>query len=93
MRKLLDWKIIEQDRKCAICRNGYGRSVEGTTSQTIVLAPHWWCNGEKVWTRMWTRIDWRPISRLLCENCCIASVLPAPRPPELPRYKADRVPF
>ncbi len=23
MRKLLDWKIIEQDRKCAICREEF----------------------------------------------------------------------
>jgi hypothetical protein len=67
MRKLLNRKIAEQDRKCAICHEeftdcsdivpdhknpkGMGGSWRDDHPDNI-QATHWWCNGEKGSTRM-----------------------------------------
>jgi len=62
MRKLLNRKIVEQDRKCAICHEeftDYSDIVPGHKDPKgmggawrddhpdNVRAAHWWCNGEK----------------------------------------------
>ena len=62
MRKLLNWKIIEQDRKCAICREeftdyndvvpdhkdreGLGGARRDDQSDNVQAA-RWWCMGKK----------------------------------------------
>lgn len=67
MRKLLNRKIVEQDRKCAICREeftdcndvvpdhknpkGMGGAWRDDHSDNI-QATHWWCNEEKGSTRV-----------------------------------------
>jgi hypothetical protein len=67
MRKLLNRKIIEQDRICAICQEeftdyndivpdhrdpkGMGGAWRDDHPDNI-QATHWWCNGEKGSTRM-----------------------------------------
>ena len=67
MRKLLNRKIVEQDRKCAICHEeftdyndivpdhrdpkGMGGAWRDDHPDNI-QATHWWCNGEKGSTRM-----------------------------------------
>jgi hypothetical protein len=67
MRKLLNWKIIERDRKCAICREeftdyndvvpnhkdpkGMGGAWRDDQPDNVQAA-HWWCNGEKGSTRI-----------------------------------------
>ncbi len=67
MRKLLNWKIVEQDRKCAICREqftdyndivpdhrdpkGMGGAWRDDHPDNI-QATHFWCNDEKGSTRM-----------------------------------------
>jgi len=66
MRKLLKRKIVEQDRKCAICLEeftdyhdvvpdhispkGMGGSWRDDHPENI-QAVHWWCNSEKGSTR------------------------------------------
>lgn len=67
MRKLLNRKIVEQDRKCAICHEEFTdyndivpdhRDPKGMGGAwrddhpDNVRAAHWWCNGEKGSTRM-----------------------------------------
>lgn len=67
MRKLLNRKIVEQDRKCAICHEeftDYGdivpdhRDPKGMGGAwrddhpDNIQATHWWCNGEKGSTKM-----------------------------------------
>jgi hypothetical protein len=62
MRKLLNRKTIEQDRKCAICREGFTdyndvvpdhkdpKGMGGAWRDDHpdnIQAAHWWCNGEK----------------------------------------------
>ncbi len=67
MRKLLNRKIVEQDRKCAICHEeftdyndivpdhrdpkGMGGAWRDDHPDNI-QATHWWCNGEKGSTRI-----------------------------------------
>ena len=66
MRKLLNRKIVEQDRKCAICHEEFTdyndivpdhRDPKGMGGAwrddhpDNVRAAHWWCNGEKGSTR------------------------------------------
>jgi hypothetical protein len=67
MRKLLNRKIIEQDRKCAICQQefmdyhdivpdhrdpkGMGGAWRDDRPDNIP-AVHWWCNSEKGSTRV-----------------------------------------
>jgi len=67
MRKLLNRKIVEQDKKCAICHQdftdyndivpdhknpkGMGGAWRDDHSDNI-QATHWWCNGDKGSTRM-----------------------------------------
>ena len=67
MRKLLSRKIVEQDRKCAICHEeftdyhdivpdhrdpkGMGGAWRDDHPDNI-QATHWWCNGEKGSTRI-----------------------------------------
>ena len=62
MRKLLNRKIVEQDRKCAICHEeftdyndivpdhkdpkGMGGAWRDDHPDNV-RAAHWWCNGEK----------------------------------------------
>ena len=67
MRKLLNRKIVEQDRKCAICHEEFTdyndivpdhRDPKGMGGAwrddhpDNVRAAHWWCNGEKGSTRV-----------------------------------------
>jgi hypothetical protein len=67
MRKLLNRKIVEQDRKCAICHEeftDYGDVVPDHKNPKgmggawrddhpdNIRATHWWCNEEKGSTRM-----------------------------------------
>lgn len=67
MRRLLNRKIVEQDRKCAICHEeftDYGDVVPDHEDPKgmggawrddhpdNIQATHWWCNGEKGSTRM-----------------------------------------
>ena len=62
MRKLLDWKIAEQNGLCALCKERfteYGdvvpdhihpRGMGGAWRDDHpdnIQAAHWWCNGEK----------------------------------------------
>ena len=67
MRKLLKRKIVEQDKKCAICHEeftdysdivpdhrdpkGMGGAWRDDHPDNI-QATHWWCNGDKGSTRM-----------------------------------------
>ena len=67
MRKLLNRKIVEQDRTCAICQfefkdyndvvpdhenpKGMG-GARRDDSPSNVRAVHWWCNSERGSTRM-----------------------------------------
>ena len=67
MRKLLDRKIVEQGRECALCHElftdyhdvvpdhidpkGMGGAWKDDHPDNI-QATHWWCNGEKGSTRM-----------------------------------------
>ena len=67
MRKLLNRKIVEQGRKCAICNEeftdyndivpdhrdpkGMGGAWRDDHPDNI-RATHWWCNGDKGSTRM-----------------------------------------
>ncbi len=67
MRRLVNRKIVEQDRKCAICHEefteysdivpdhkdpkGMGGAWRDDHPDNI-QATHWWCNGEKGSTRM-----------------------------------------
>jgi hypothetical protein len=69
MRKLLNRKIVEQDRMCAICHEeftdyndivpdhrdpkGMGGAWRDDHPDNI-QATHWWCNGEKGSTRQMT---------------------------------------
>jgi hypothetical protein len=67
MRKLLNRKIVEQDRQCAICHEeftDYGdivpdhRDPKGMGGAwrddhpDNIQAAHWWCDGEKGSTRV-----------------------------------------
>jgi hypothetical protein len=67
MRKLLNRKILDQDRTCAICHEGFmdyndivpdHRDPKGMGGAwrddhpDNIQATHWWCNGEKGSTRM-----------------------------------------
>ena len=67
MRKLLNRKIVEQDRKCAICHEEFSdyndivpdhRDPKGMGGAwrddhpDNIQATHWWCNGDKGSTRM-----------------------------------------
>jgi hypothetical protein len=67
MRKLLNRKIIEQDRKCAICHEEFSdyndivpdhRDPKGMGGAwrddhpDNIQATHWWCNGDKGSTRV-----------------------------------------
>ncbi len=67
MRKLLNRKIVEQDRKCAICHEEFTdyhdivpdhRDPKGMGGAwrddhpNNIQATHWWCNGEKGSTRI-----------------------------------------
>ena len=67
MRKLLNRKIVEQDRKCAICHEGFTdyndvvpdhkdpKGMGGAWRDDHpdnIQATHWWCNGEKGSTRI-----------------------------------------
>ena len=67
MRKLLNQKIMNQDRKCAICHEEFSdhndivpdhRDPKGMGGAwrddhpDNVPATHWWCNGDKGSTRM-----------------------------------------
>jgi hypothetical protein len=70
MRKLLNRKIVEQDRKCAICHEefadyndivpdhrdpkGMGGSW-GDDHPDNIQATHWWCNSEKGSNRLPTQ--------------------------------------
>jgi len=62
MRKLLNRKIVEQDRKCAICHQEFTDYNDIVPDHTDpkgmggawrddhpdnIQATHWWCNGEK----------------------------------------------
>src|SRR5208337_1216285 len=67
MRKLLKWKVAEQNRICAICHQeftdyndivpdhrdpkGMGGAWRDDHPDNI-QATHWWCNGDKGSTRM-----------------------------------------
>ena len=67
MRKLLNRKIVDQDKKCAICHEeftdyndivpdhrdpkGMGGAWRDDHPDNI-QATHWWCNGDKGSTRM-----------------------------------------
>jgi hypothetical protein len=67
MRKLLNLKIVEQGRKCAICHEEFTdcndivpdhkdpKGMGGARTDDHpdnIQAAHWWCNGEKGSTRM-----------------------------------------
>jgi hypothetical protein len=67
MRRLLNRKIVDQDRKCAICREQFAdyndivpdhkepKGMGGAWRDDHpdnVQATHWWCNGKKGSTRM-----------------------------------------
>jgi hypothetical protein len=67
MRKLLKRKIVEQDKKCAICHEEFAdysdivpdhRDPKGMGGAwrddhpDNIRATHWWCNGDKGSTRM-----------------------------------------
>ena len=67
MRKLLNRKIIDQSRKCAICQEEFSdysdivpdhRDPKGMGGAwrddhpDNIQATHWWCNGDKGSTRM-----------------------------------------
>jgi hypothetical protein len=67
IRKLLKRKIIEQDKRCAICHEEFSdyndivpdhRDPKGMGGAwrddhpDNIQATHWWCNGDKGSTRM-----------------------------------------